>query len=84
MNANPFPGTTLGSIGKSMRRGGPRHPGGPLKSHAPGFSTFPRRAARTARVPAGRDIVAAAAALRKGAGVESASPEVTETFKVKR
>jgi hypothetical protein len=36
------------------------------------------------RVPAGRDIVAAAAALRKGAGVESANAEVTETFKVKR
>jgi hypothetical protein len=36
------------------------------------------------RVPAGRDVVAAAKALRSAAGVESASPEVIETFRVTR
>ncbi len=36
------------------------------------------------RVPAGRDVVAAAKALRSAPGVESADPEVIETFKVTR
>jgi hypothetical protein len=36
------------------------------------------------RVPAGRDVVAAAKVLRSAAGVESANPEVIETFKVTR